>query len=482
MGVLRTAYYTRQLLKANEYNQAQIEKLQQKSFRKLLRYTVKHSPFYRRKYAEAGIAIEKCQITDLPVVTKKEMMDHFDEFVTDRRLKKADLRRWLDDKSNLSQRYLGKFVPFQTSGSTGENALVIYDDKALSFVHAAAIARHDLPKEPTGWEQFKIFLKNLFIKRMRLATVVMTGGPYPAYTAASSTPKLHHLFVNQKIFPLRDPVPKIVADLNEFQPDAMLSYSSLLGVLAREQLAGRLKLKFEDPLSAIVSTSEPLPEAVKILGRKAWGRDLCDTYGTAECFTLAHSCSQHDRMHVYSDLCILEIVDRHYQPVPDGQVGEKVLVTNLYNFVQPFIRYEVTDVTGYSTDPCPCGRPFPTLLRVEGRTDDIFYIDRSGGGYEAVHPYLFLGPIVELIEVREYQLVQTDRNEVTFYYVPVDPAANLEGRIRQVLEHGMECAGLRGRIAFKLVQVEKVAHDPKSGKYRQIISRIGPPADLEFNE
>jgi phenylacetate-CoA ligase len=250
-------------------------------------------------------------------------------------------------------------------------------------------------------------------------------------------------------------------------------------VLAREQIAGRLKLKLDRPLSSLVASSEPLSEQTRVLSRRAWGRDVQDTYGSAECFIVARSCGHFRRMHVMSDLCVMEVVDRNNRPVPDGQAGEKVLLTNLFNFVQPFIRYEVSDVTGYSTETCPCGLPFPTLLPVEGRTDDIFYIDRPGGGYEAVHPYLFLGPIVELAEVREFQLAQTGRNEVTFLYVPSDTGAESEGKIRDVLSDGLVKASLAGRIELRVQAVAEIPRDARSGKFRQIISRVGAPPDLD---
>jgi len=409
-------------------------------------------------------------------------MEHFDDFVTDRSLKRVEVRRWLDDKSNLGKMYKDKFIPFHTSGTTGQNALVVYDRNALDHVHAAVVARHPYPNEPTGLEQLGIMLRNVFIRKARLASVMMTGGPYPAYTAALFAPKFHDVFIKSEIFSLLEPIDRIVERLNEFQPDSMFAYPSLLELLAREQLEGRLKISFGLPTSTLSTGSEPLSETTRKLARKAWNMEIQDTYGTAECFIMARSCGKFERMHVMTDLCIFEVVDRHYNPVPDGQTGEKVLLTNLFNYVQPFIRYEVSDVTGFSLDPCSCDMPFPTLLPVEGRTDDIFYVDRPGGGYEAVHPYLFLGPIVELDEVREYQLVQTGRNEVTFSYVPESAGEDIGEKVRHVLQGGIDNANLNGRVKLMIERIDSIPRDPKSGKYRQIVSRVGAPADLDERE
>jgi phenylacetate-coenzyme A ligase PaaK-like adenylate-forming protein len=480
MGVLNIIRLIKQMTDLNKGTVEQVEQLQQKRFRAMLRHAVAKSAYYRELYK--GIDIETCDITDLPVVTKQEMMDNFDEFVTDRRLKRTEIRAWHNDKSNIGRMYKRKFIPFHTSGSTGENALVVYDRKGLDIVHAIVVARHALPAEPNGWEKVKLFFKALFVRRARLATVLMTGGPYPAYSAALFRPFFGQIFVNQKIFSLLDPIDKMVEELNRFQPDSIMSYPSLMEILAREQIAGRLDIKFDQQTSTVAASSEPLSATTKKLAKRAWGKDVQDTYGSSECFILARSCGKFTRMHVMTDLCILEMVDRNYNPVPDGQVGEKMLMTNLFNKVQPFIRYEISDVTGFSTESCSCSWPFPTLLAVEGRTDDIFYIDRPGGGYEPVHPYLFLGPMVEIDEVREFQLLQTGRNEVTFKYVPVSVSSDPAEKVRLVLESGMKAAGFAGRIELKLEPVESVERDAKSGKFRQIRSLVGAPEGLDDSE
>jgi phenylacetate-coenzyme A ligase PaaK-like adenylate-forming protein len=478
MGLLRVIGLNFSLLAANKATPEKIARIRERRFRRLLRTAVAQSRFYRELYR--GIDIETCQLADLPTVDKPTMMANFDDFVTDRRLRRAEITEWLRDKSHLGQMYLGRFIPFQTSGTTGENALVVYDRRALDFVHAALIARHALPEEPSLLGFLRIMFQSM-VKKTRIAAVLMTGGPYPAYTAARYPPPLHGLFVKEEVFSLLDPVPTIVEQLNAYHCDTLFSYPSLLDILAREQLAGRLHLKFTAPLSAIASGSEPLTDSTRRLAQAAWGRDVQDTYGSSECFIMARSCGKFERMHVSTDLCCMEIVDRHNRPVPDGQTGDKVLLTNLFNLAQPFIRYEVSDVTGYSTESCSCGQPFPTLLPVEGRTDDIFYIDRPGGGYDAVHPYLFLGPIVELAQVREYQLAQTGRNEVTFAYASADSGPEVDAKVREVLETGMRNAGLLDRMALKTTRVESIPRDPRSGKLRQIISRVGAPPDLDDN-
>jgi phenylacetate-CoA ligase len=105
-------------------------------------------------------------------------------------------------------------------------------------------------------------------------------------------------------------------------------------------------------------------------------------------------------MHLFDDMCIVENVDDDLRPVPDGQVGSRLLVTNLFNRVQPLFRFEVTDLVAVEPEPCPCGRTLTRLRSLEGRSEDIL----SLGGV-AVHPLQF-GVVTADPDVREFQVVQ----------------------------------------------------------------------------
>ena len=104
---------------------------------------------------------------------------------------------------------------------------------------------------------------------------------------------------------------------------------------------------------------------------EAWNRGL-NNYGATEtgAYT-AGGCDRHTGLHLFEDQIQFEVVDDEYQPVPDGEQGSRLLITNLFNRTQPLIRYELNDLIIRSPDPCPCGRPFPLLKSIEGRSDDV---------------------------------------------------------------------------------------------------------------
>ena len=102
-------------------------------------------------------------------------------------------------------------------------------------------------------------------------------------------------------------------------------------------------------------------------------------YAATEAPTIAASSPEHPELEIAEDVVVIEIVDENGIAVPPGQPGAKVLLTNLINYAQPLIRYELTDSVVESPLPNPAGRPWRCLLSVDGRTADILYFPGLDG-------------------------------------------------------------------------------------------------------
>jgi len=94
---------------------------------------------------------------------------------------------------------------------------------------------------------------------------------------------------------------------------------------------------------------------------------------------------------------VIEIVDDAGHP--PGRPGAKVRLTNLINYAQPLIRYELSDSVVESPSPNPAGRPWRCLLSVDGRTADILYLPGPGGSTVAVHPSVLGSAVAPIVEV-----------------------------------------------------------------------------------
>ena len=112
----------------------------------------------------------------------------------------------------------------------------------------------------------------------------------------------------------------------------------------------------------------------------------------------------------------MRVVREDGSAAPPGEVG-RVIVTDLANYVMPFINYEIGD-WAIAGESCPCGRGVPTLASLEGRLGEVL---RTPAGRTVLpialcrflniraraHPYIW-----------EYQATQTGPDRVVFRVVP----------------------------------------------------------------
>jgi len=139
----------------------------------------------------------------------------------------------------------------------------------------------------------------------------------------------------------------------------------------------------------------------------------------------------------------------------------------------PLLRYELTDVTIPLAEPCDCGLPFP-LVKVRGRTDDICWVYDQQKQPVALPPIPFEAMLLEIDGMRQYQLVQEERNRLMVYFRPnpdVDPA-QIQDQIRKQFDRFMHEKQLADCVTVGIQQVEEIQRDPRSGKIRQIFSRV----------
>ena len=109
-------------------------------------------------------------------------------------------------------------------------------------------------------------------------------------------------------------------------------------------------------------------------------------------------------LEIPDDVLVVEVVDADNRPVAPGEVGEKVLITNLANFTLPLIRYELADRVTLGAGPNPTGRPYSWLSAIEGRTNDTLRLPALAGGRVDVLPYRLGEPFTRLPDVRQFQI------------------------------------------------------------------------------
>jgi phenylacetate-CoA ligase len=463
LQTLRFAACIRQILPVPRWRAEKLERLRRKRLRQMVALAMDRSSFYRKKCR--GIDPACFELSDLPTTDKKELMAHFDEVVTDPQVRRAEVEQFVADPENLGRWFLGRYAVSQTSGSQGQPMLILQDRKALEIFFALMCSRAN----PAGTPGILQGISRL-LKPVRVAIVTMRRGSYPSGSAIEFMPELVGNFV--RILCLSSAQGDLVEQLNAFQPNVLVSYASVLEALSLR--AGQLA--FRD-LRQIANISEMLTARARGRVEKAFGVPLPDHYAVGECLLLANGCQAGSGSHINADWAILEVVDDNYRPVAPGQLGKKVLITNLANTVQPFIRYEVGDQLSIAEGTCRCGSRLPRVAHVEGRAAEIFWVP-GGNGYRMVHACMFHSVIDHLHEIREWQAVQHARNHIELR-LELMPDCSLPATADEAaLRRSLQSQGLPAEVVVDVRIVPRLAPDPVTNKFRRMQNEVGPPDDV----
>lgn len=360
-------------------------RLRGERLRELVAYAREHSPYYRELYRDVGP--DFC-LEDLPPTGKRELMDHFDDWCTDRAITLDKVKRFMENLDNIGRKLDGKYLVFTTSGSTGNPSVVLYDKTTNNVASALAVLRSYARKE-----DMKAFLK----RGKKSAGLFAANGFYLGYgTMRHQLIKMP--FKKGQMMPLdvQAPIEETVARLNEFQPAMLGGYPTALTLLADEQAAGRLHIS----PAVIMTGGEYLGDDVREKLGNAFGGYVQTNYSCTEGGSVAHECRK-QHFHLNEEWVIVEPVDEQNRPAPDGVQSAKLLLTNLNNYTQPLIRFEITDRVILHHEPCGCGEEAP-WLEIEGRTDDILTFENG----VRIPPLALYALLKEVPGVRRFQLIQ----------------------------------------------------------------------------
>ena len=121
--------------------------------------------------------------------------------------------------------------------------------------------------------------------------------------------------------------------------------------------------------------AEPWSESTRKRLEDAFGLKAYDSYGLSEMNGpgVAFECEEQNGLHIWADHYFVEIVDKEGNPVAEGEKGELVL-TPLTKEALPLLRYRTGDITFIMDDECSCGRTHPKIHRILGRADDMIVV------------------------------------------------------------------------------------------------------------
>lgn len=217
-------------------------------------------------------------------------------------------------------------------------------------------------------------------------------------------------------------------------------------------------------LEMVLMNGETVPDGAREFIAERLGARAAAIYSCQEVGHIASECEAAPHYHVAAENALVEILDDRDRDVAPGERG-RVIVTALYNYAMPFIRYELGDVALAGTGQCRCGRTLPVIARIEGRARNAF-VFRDGtkmwprtSMVRAMHPY---------VPFRRFQLVQLDFEKIELRYI--DDGSGRQPDIAAL----NDCARRMIHACVEISAVEVGALTPApSGKFEEFISHVG---------
>lgn len=255
------------------------------------------------------------------------------------------------------------------------------------------------------------------------------------------------------------------------RPDFLHAYLSALDPYAIVHLYGypsglywlglqALESSSRPAMKVVVTNAEPLYEHQREVISRAFGCPVRETYGQAEMVCAASEC-EHQRLHLWPEAGVVELLDEQARPVPRGETG-RMICTGFLNEAMPLIRYDIMDLARFpaSDAACPCGRSLPLVDKIIGRWDDV--ITTKDGRRLSLLDIVF----EPHLHLREAQIIQESLDTIRVKVVCADGwSLDDEQAIR---------SALRERVGDVEVRVEPVPQIERTwaGKFRMLISKV----------
>lgn len=420
---------------------------------RLLQCARSGSPFYATRLRQVH------SLQDAPPVEKGELMQQFDAWATDRRITRAAVEAFLARSDTLADGFLGDYLLWTSSGTSGVQGWFVQDAAALAAYDAidALRLRGFAPLQPA---------LGVWGLGQRFAFVGASGGHFAGVVSFTRLARVAPAAVQPAIslLSVQQPLRQVAAELARFAPTVLVTYPSVAEALADLQRTERLDL----PLAEIWVGGEQLSPARRRAVQQGFGCIVRNCYGASECLSIAFECSA-GRLHLHEDWVIVEPVDEHLRAVPPGVLSHAALITNLANVVQPIIRYRLDDRVRIVPGACACGSHF-TCIEVHGRSGDTLQLPGIRGLAVPIVPIALETAIEEGAGVSQFQVIDRQGTRGHTLELRFEPTAGdaraAYARCRDAIERYLAEQGVaRTRCSFSS---EPPQRDARSGKLRRV--------------
>jgi len=330
-------------LERNEFvSREEIVEIQNRKLQKLIKHCYETVPYYHQLFDALGVAPDDIRCREdlqvLPVLTKQTIRDHYEELFSTAISPK---RRRLES----------------TGGSTGTPLQYCTDRREWSMQRASTFRAWRSYGMELGDKVFSIGggsiaqKKNDFSLKSLYDKVIVRNYKYNSADVSDACQQQH------------------LENLKKIRPSAIRGYGSSLVIFARY-----LKKVGYRPsgVKVVLTTGEVLLPNYRAELEQVFDAPVYDAYGAGDGGIVSHECQCHNGLHITEELCVIEITDKSGRVLADGGTGF-VTATDLENYVFPFIRYHVGDMSYIKSDECPCGRHTRRFGEIMGRAGKLLY-------------------------------------------------------------------------------------------------------------
>ncbi len=263
----------------------------------------------------------------------------------------------------------------------------------------------------------------------------------------------------------RERIVEYLEAMNRIEPVLVHGYAESLFEIAR--VAVEIGFEPHRPRCVWSSAGTLYPSARALLER-VFQAPVFNNYGSRDAGAIASECEEHNGLHV-SPTHVVEILDDSGSPAPPGVAGD-VVVSVLGNMAMPLLRYKIGDRAVASQRRCGCGRHWPLLERIEGRSTEALHLP-SGG---IVVPEVF----IHLIGVADKDCVvwrfRVIQHRVGSFTILLEPRDGVDGA--ELVANGR---ALRSRIQPAVedssIEIEWVDRIPESRSGKVVVTECRIP-------
>ncbi|MBN1197570.1 MAG: phenylacetate--CoA ligase family protein [Candidatus Aminicenantes bacterium] len=424
-----TTEFFKRLMRSQNWSGEELAAWQSERLRRLLFNAWEHSPFYHRRFKEAGIHPHDISgpqdLHLLPVLTRQDIRNHFCEILA----------------RNVPKRFL---KPSTTGGTSGIPVRTLLDRR--------------VPHAALGWRMLSWWgygpAVNIGLVWREVDASIVKRALTRAFTWPSRQVRLNASAIDAKS------MESFVRQCERLNVPVLHGYMGAVHHLARY-----LEMRGGDywrPRHVWVTCSPVSRPHLEQIAR-VFQAPVLDQYGSCEVYWIAAQCRYSTpNLHLFADARLVEVTDSRFRPVPDGRTGN-LLITDLENLAFPIIRYAIGDRGRLIPGKCECGINLPLMGPVQGKNVDTIQLP---DGTAITDINVIFDDFPEAVNA--FQVYQDCAGNLEIRYIPANDAQKTLQAVRIVRERMQKA--VHGQIEIQLRAVEKIPH--RKGKLQYVFSEF----------